>query len=78
MITRFLLKEKKNWIKCQGVLAPGQSPLTSFIYHPNFKMAASLADFHRREEAGLDKIRNLGTKRGMISEVQVVNRVGFF
>lgn len=47
------------------------------IYHPNFKMVGSLADFRRWEVAGLDRIRNLGTKRRMISETQMINRMGY-
>lgn len=61
----------KNWANCQRMLAPGQSPQTSFLYHPEFEEVGSLTDFRKWEEARLDKFGNLGIKKSIISVAQV-------
>lgn len=67
-----------NCVKCQRVLAPGQSPLASFLYHPSFSIANSVSDFQRWEEAGFDKLGKLGSRAGLITEAQISELLGGF
>lgn len=67
----------KNWANCQQLLSPGQSLLSSVIYHPKFKIAVTLGDFHRWEEVGLDKFGAWRTKSSILSAMQVIDRMGY-
>lgn len=37
----------KNCAKCHDLFTPGQSPLASFLHHPNFSIAGRESDFRR-------------------------------
>lgn len=66
------------WAKCQKYLSPVQSPLSSFIYHPAFGKAVCNADFWRWEQAGLDILGKLGLEARLITEEQVIQKMGIF
>lgn len=68
----------RNWMNCQTMLAPGQSPLASFLHHPGFAVTGMGADFHRWEKADLDQLGKLGTRTGMNTEAQVIKSLGNF
>lgn len=66
------------WTKCQHKLSPIQSPLASFLYHPHFYEAVSIADFSIWEIAGFDKLMNWFTGQGVVTEADVIRKVGTF
>lgn len=60
----------KTWMQCQDILSKVQTPLASFVYHPSFRTAASTTRFSK---AGLDKLGNLCSESGIITEEQVLD-----
>lgn len=68
----------RNWIQCQHVLSPVQSPLDSFLHHPNFQIASSVSNFCGWEQVGLDKLGKMCSGSSLITEAQVIRLLGNF
>lgn len=64
------------WKSLQGCLAPGQSPLASFLEHPKFQKAAGCSSFQAWIEKGLTQFYKLGKDATMYSTEQIFQLLG--
>lgn len=71
-----MLKLTRTWKKHQRHLAPGQSPLSSFLEHPKFQSAVESSNFQIWLKKGMSQFCKLGKDAWMYWSEQIDQLMG--
>lgn len=68
----------KMWGKYFDMVAPGQSPIALFLWHPSFRVAAHCSDFRQWAEKGLTPFYSIVRRRNMYLENEMRQKIVVF
>lgn len=68
----------RTWRKYLDLVAPGQSPIASFLWHPQFLVAARCSDFWLWGEKGLTQFYSIGRRWGIYLEKEMKQKMEGF